>query len=71
MASRFNVTQTVSPLHLHLPCSKFSVMFKRKVLKTELHIIMKLKNRNDTILFDMGHRFVIFGSEMILGIVKK
>ena len=43
-----------------------SVMFKRKVLKTELHIIMKLKNRNDTILFDMGHGFDIFGSEMNL-----
>ena len=45
-------------------------MFKRKVLKTELHIIMKLKNRNDTILFDMGHGFDIFGSEMNLLIVK-
>ena len=40
-----------------------SIMFKRKVLKTELHIIMKLKNRNDTILFDMGHGFDIFGSD--------
>jgi len=41
-------------------------MFKRKVLKIELHIIMKLKNRNDTNLFDMGHEFDIFGSEMNL-----
>ena len=45
---------------------KVSVMFIRKVLKTELYIIMKLKNRNDTILFDMSHGFDIFESEMNL-----
>ena len=66
MASLFNVTQTTSSLHQHLPCSKFQSCSKKKVLKTELHIIMKLNNRNDTILFDMGLGFDIFGSEMIL-----